>query len=152
SDALFPTVVAPRAPIVRPRRRPSGNPPTPVRKRGLARRLLLEVTGPETGQGREIQVPKASLEEFFGIRPEDVLYMTFVHGDGTIERNRPLASYANQTYRISSSRFRAVPRPSIVELARARAQRDTFRVLIHRPNSPGYASAQALLTRGGGQS
>src|SRR5207248_2771280 len=82
----------------RSRRRPSGNPPTPVRKRGLARRLLLEVTGPETGQGREIQVPKASLEEFFGIRPKDVLYMTFVHEDGTIERNRPLASYANQTY------------------------------------------------------
>src|SRR5205085_1115681 len=122
----------PRRPMYRPRRSRSQRAQT-ARTTGaqLPTTLYLHVTGPETGQGREIQVPLDTLSEFFGVARDDVYYMTFRHADGSEEANRPLAFYDNSTFRISSSKFRDVSeaeRPMIVRLDRVGA--DTFHVTI----------------------
>jgi hypothetical protein len=91
SDGLFPPITAPRAGHVRARRRTAtGRSSTPVRT-GLPRTLLLDVPGPETGQGREIQLPLDVLQDFFDVVRGDTYYMDFRHADGAEEINRPLA-------------------------------------------------------------
>lgn len=121
----------------------------------LPKTLYLEVNGPETGQGREIQVPLDTLSDYFGIDREDTLYMTFRHADGTVEENRPLAVYdVNTTFRISSGKFQEVSRsqrPMIVKLDRAEEE-DTFDVTIIRRSTRPFSQAQQHLDRGGGNS
>ena len=113
--------------------------------------LLLEA-GRETAGGREVQLPLECLAEFFGISREDTYYMTLGHGDGSVERNRPLAIYSqNSTFRISSSKFLAIPqdqRPMIVRLDRT--DEDTFDVTLIRRDTTAFRDAEAHLNRGGG--
>lgn len=127
----------------RPPTRPGGELPT---------KLYLEVTGPETGQGREIQVPRDSLPEFFGIEPGEPLLLTFLHAGGVIEQDRPVKSYANSTHRISSGRFRERPKgPVIVELARLHVRRpEILQVRVVAKGATGWRALETRLTRGGG--
>ncbi len=153
SDDLFPPIIAPRAGGVRARRRSAtGRSSTPIRG-GLPRTLLLDVPGPETGLGREIQLPLDILQEFFDVVRGDTYYMDFHHADGTREVNRPLAMYGNSTFRISSSAFQAVPtskRPMVVRLDRE--ARNVFRVETFHRGTPGYRRHEPLLDRGGSRS
>lgn len=155
TDSLFPPLSAPRRPIYRAPRTRRRRPPTPrTPARPLPDSLYLEVTGPETGQGREIQVPVDTLNDFFGIERDDLYYMVFRHTDGSEEPNRPLASYTrNSTFRISSAKFKEVPtaqRPIIVRLTRVHGA--TFNVTIIRRGTREYRAAEPHLTRGGGNS
>ena len=151
SDGLFPPITAPRAGHVRARRRTAtGRSSTPVRT-GLPRTLLLDVPGPETGQGREIQLPLDVLQDFFDVVRGDTYYMDFRHADGAEEINRPLAMYGNSTFRISSQTFQAVPsseRPMIVRLDRE-GNGSVFRVQIFPTGTPAYRRHERLLDRGG---
>lgn len=156
-DKLFDPITAPRkTPTRAPRSRrpPASTPATPPPS--LPTTLFLDVPGPETGQGREIQLPIDVLRDYFGIDRTDVYYMTFLHADGTEETNRPLAVYdINTTFRISSSKFREITpdkRPMIVQLDRQAGDPDTFRVTIILHSTAEYAQAEVHLTRGGGQS
>jgi hypothetical protein len=150
-DEIFGALEAPRRPIYRPRRSRSQRAQTArMASAQLPTTLYLHVTGPETGQGREIQVPLGTLSEFFGVARDDVYYMTFEHPDGSKEGNRPLAFYDNSTFRISSSKFKEVStaqRPMIVRLDRIGS--DTFHVGIIRHDERGYASAPRRCNRGG---
>jgi HKD family nuclease len=154
AQEMFGSLSAPRRLMYRPRRSRSRREQRPsVSGAQLPVTLYLHVTGPETGQGREIQVPLESLEDFFGVSRDDVYYMTFKHADGSEEANRPLAFYDNSTFRISSSKFREVTtaqRPMIVRLDRVGP--DTFQVAIIRNGQRGYATALRRCDRGGRRS
>jgi hypothetical protein len=152
-DAFFGPVSAPREAIRRaPRRRIEQ--PTSLVQSNLPTTLYLEVLGPETGQGREIQLPLAVLTDYFGVTREDAYFLSFRHADGSAEPNRPLAVYdINSTFRISSEKFAEVSRderPMIVRLERI--AQDVFEVAIILNNTSGYADAETYLNRGGGVS
>jgi hypothetical protein len=156
ADNLFDVIEAARAPVERApqgrRQDRSAQPSEPGRAR-LPRTLYLEVTGPETGGGREIQLPFDVLGEYFGVGLDDSYYMTFRHSDGTEETDRPLAIYpANSTYRISSGKFKEISdaeRPMIVRLDRLDEQ-DTFAVSIIANRTHEYAQAEERLMPGEG--
>lgn len=113
--------------------------------------LYLVVTGGETSRGGEIQVPTDALAEYFGVDPNDTLWVTFHHADGITEKNRKVGLYTgNKTYRLSSARFSAMKRPFILQLERVGP--DEFDVTFHRPGGAGYAAADRMATRGGGSS
>lgn len=157
ADDLFDSLEAPRAPLQRaPRSRSrdkTGDGSDTPEETGLPETLFLEVTGPETGAGREIQLPFDVLGDYFGVGLHDSYYMTFRHSDGTEEKDRPLAIYpANSTYRLSSGKFKTisdVDRPVIVRLDRL-TEEAAFGVTIIPNGTREYADAEERLTRGGG--
>lgn len=118
---------------------------------GLPKTLYLVVTGDETSRGGEIQVPTEALNEYFGVDPNDSLWVTFHHANGEIEKNRKVGLYTrNKTYRLSSAKFSTTPRPFILQLDRL--AQDEFAVIFHLSGTRGYATAATLATRGGGPS
>jgi HKD family nuclease len=120
-------------------------------ERGLPRTLYLVVAGEETSRGGEIQIPTEALREYFGVDPEDALWVTFRHADGFIEPNKKVGLYIrNKTYRLSSARFSTTPRPFVLQLDRIGP--DEFAVSFHLRGRRGYAKANRLANRGGGQS
>lgn len=117
----------------------------------LPKTLYLIVTGGETSRGGEIQVPTEALKEYFGVDPNDSLWVTFHHANGEIERNRRVGLYtSNKTYRLSSAKFSTTPRPFILQLDRVAL--DEFAVTFHLKGKRGYATAARFATRGGGTS
>jgi HKD family nuclease len=151
--------VLPRKPLRRPPRekratRPLGARPSRSVGRSapvLPDTLYLVVTGGETSRGGEIQVPTDALKEYFGVDPNDTLWVTFHHADGLTETNRKVGLYTtNKTYRLSSAKFSATKRPFILELERVGP--DEFDVTFHKKGTSGYAVADRLATRGGGSS
>ena len=150
----------PRKPLRRPPRRKdtagvitTASSPTAESGLGAAlpKTLYLVVIGSETSRGGEIQVPTEALEEYFGVDPNDSLWVTFHHGDGEIERNRKVGLYiGNKTYRLSSAKFARTRRPFILQLDRV--GRDEFAVTFHLSRTRGYRTADKLATRGGGTS
>lgn len=117
----------------------------------LPKTLYLVVTGAETSRGGEIQVPTEALKEYFGVDPNDSLWVTFHHANGETEKNRKVGLYpGNRTYRLSSAMFSATPRPFILQLDRQAP--DEFAVTFHLSGTRGYATAKRFATRGGGAS
>jgi hypothetical protein len=162
ADRVFSAVkkTLPRKPLRRPpRERDTAGATTMSASRsggsGLAAALpdtlYLVVTGGETSRGGEIQVPTDALKEYFGVDPNDTLWVTFHHADGTTENNRKVGLYtANKTYRLSSAKFSTTARPFILQLDRVGP--DEFNVTFHQRGTAGYATADRLATRGGGSS
>jgi HKD family nuclease len=161
SERLFSAVTAPlpRKRLRRPPRRKhtSSRATASERSTGGSReatalpdRLYLVVAGGETSRGGEIQVPTEALKEYFGAEPSDSLWVTFHHADGATEKNRKVGMYTNKTYRLSSAKFSATPRPFILQLDRIAA--DEYAVTFHVRGKRGYATADRRATRGGGAS
>lgn len=113
--------------------------------------LYLVVTGDETSRGGEIQVPTDALSEYFGVDANDSLWVTFRHANGETEKHRKVGLYTrNKTYRLSSAKFAAQPRPFILQLDRVAP--DEFAMTFHLSGTREYAVADRFATRGGGQS
>jgi len=162
ADRLFSGVkgVLPRKPLRRPPRQkraagvatPAASPTAPPGlPAALPDTLYLVVAGGETSRGGEIQVPTEALREYFGVDPNDSLWVTFHHANGETEKNRRVGMYtSNKTYRLSSARFSTVSRPFILQLDREAP--DEFAVTFHLSGTQGYATADRIATRGGGAS